>query len=419
MKIKNTKRFSLILCIVNSLIINAQEFPRFHTRRNLDTMKFERVSSKLNYYLDIGAYETAMELQGGFVSHHQFEHALNNHDVQRVNQLTGHDAVEYILDKAKGEKLVIINEMHHSAQHRVFTKQLLDGLWNEGFTHLGLEALGNDPVLDSMMQYDRYPIRIPEMQITYAEEPQFSELVRKGFDLGFQVFPYSMTSQQRKERATLSDRRARRLYRDLSMARNIIAILNADTDARLLIHCGYAHAVESIQDRHYNLGKEKWLAAFIKEMTGIDPLTIDQTILTDRTPIASHPFYYTREVDRATIFEDQYGIPFRPNTYFNTDLFVWHPSYHYDRGRPGWLIDQLGYESVHVKIKEVPDYPFLILAQYEHEDVRAVPADVIEVQDEQELMEKVLVLRKGFGYRIYVKDASGRVHLDDVVEIDP
>lgn len=49
-------------------------------------------------------------------------------------------ATDYIIEQAKKHQVVIINEAHHNSFHRVFTKSLLQKLFDNGYKNLGLEA---------------------------------------------------------------------------------------------------------------------------------------------------------------------------------------------------------------------------------------------------------------------------------------
>ena len=67
------------------------------------------------------------------------------------------DAVEYILEQAKKHQVLIINEGHHMPQHRVLSTQLLDGLKEQGFKHLGLETYYSSSKADSIIDRNGYP----------------------------------------------------------------------------------------------------------------------------------------------------------------------------------------------------------------------------------------------------------------------
>ena len=68
-------------------------------------------------------------------------------------------AIDFIVKQAKKNKIVIINEAHHNSSHRVFTKSLLQKLYDNGYKNLGLEALGNGEYLDSLLNQRKYPIK--------------------------------------------------------------------------------------------------------------------------------------------------------------------------------------------------------------------------------------------------------------------
>ena len=100
-------------------------------------------------------------------------------------------ALDYIVKQAKKHSVVIINEAHHNSSHRVFTRALLQNLYNEGYTNLGLEALGNGEYLDSLLNGRKYPVQSSGI---YTSEPQFGNLVRAALSIGFHVFAYENMS---------------------------------------------------------------------------------------------------------------------------------------------------------------------------------------------------------------------------------
>lgn len=93
------------------------------------------------------------------------------------------DAVDYLLEKAAGEQILILNEAHHKPQHRIFTRRLLRGLHEQGYRYFGLEALSNNPfdttglLLDTALQRRGYPLNSP-ITGTYVREPQMGLLIR-------------------------------------------------------------------------------------------------------------------------------------------------------------------------------------------------------------------------------------------------
>ena len=67
-----------------------------------------------------------------------------------------------------------------------------------------------------------------------------------------------------------------------------------ETDARVLVHAGYSHINESGE-----LAGAKPMAIRFRELTGINPLTIDQTTMLEHSVRAKEHPAYGRVVDRA------------------------------------------------------------------------------------------------------------------------
>lgn len=73
-----------------------------------------------------------------------------------VNQYNISDAYDEILNEAKDRQIIIISEAHLKPQHRIFAKQLIRGLSEYGFKHLGLETFSSinnsNQLLDSLIE---------------------------------------------------------------------------------------------------------------------------------------------------------------------------------------------------------------------------------------------------------------------------
>jgi uncharacterized iron-regulated protein len=65
-------------------------------------------------------------------------HYITGADSLFFNTFKAVNAKDYILERAKKEKIIIINEAHHNARHRSFTCSLLQGLYEDGYRYLGL-----------------------------------------------------------------------------------------------------------------------------------------------------------------------------------------------------------------------------------------------------------------------------------------
>src|SRR5690606_23968695 len=223
-------------------------------------------------------------------------------------------AAEYIIERSKNVRIIIINEAHHQPLHRVFTASLLQGLYESGFRYLGLEALAED----SLLNIRKWP------QISdgyYTSEPQFGNLIREASRVGFTLFGYESTEKGRE--------------RELGQARNILKILEGDPDAKILIHCGFGHVVE---DGHPSWGKA--MAGLVGELANIDPFTIDQVEFSERShPDYESQFYNNVIIDRTTVFVDHHNQPlhYRPDSAY-VAINVFHPRTRLISGRPDWLL---------------------------------------------------------------------------------
>jgi hypothetical protein len=165
------------------------------------------------------------------------------------------DAVDAIAALAAQRRIVMINEAHHDAHTRQLTLELLPRLRALGFTYFAAEALGeNDPDLAKR----GYPVR--KSGTEYLREPLYGDILREAVRLGFTLVPYdnALTGQARETA------QAEALYRK---------VFAKDPNARLFVHAGYAH-IDKVPGR---LGEWHPMAMQLEKLTGLVPLSIDQT----------------------------------------------------------------------------------------------------------------------------------------------
>ncbi|WKN41452.1 hypothetical protein [Tunicatimonas pelagia] len=289
-------------------------------------------------------------------------------------------ADDYILAQAEREQIVIINEAHHQPMHRVFTTSLLEGLYKRGYRFLGLEALAHS---DTLLNQRGYPVLGSGY---YTQEPQFGNLVRKALKLGFTVFPYETQIQVNGKE------------REIQQARNIEHMVKANPDAKFLIHCGFGHVVESEVP-----GWEKAMAGRVKEHTGINPLTINQEILTEHfSRETENPYFQLVDtLDYPAVFINANDEVFHGGKGDNRfDVRLFHPRTTFTNGRPSWLLMSRRRYLCSISDSTITiDYPVLVKAYAENESDEAVPIDVIELPEYHN--QKSLVLPEGkFSLRI-------------------
>jgi hypothetical protein len=173
----------------------------------------------------------------------------------------GVDAVDAITQAASSRRIVMINEVHHNPQTRALTLHLLPRLRAIGFNYLAVEALGNDPSLAER----GYPIRSSGTE--YLQEPLYGEILREALKLGFVLVPYEDDKAEGGVEA-----------REAGQARNLYQrVFAKDADARLVVAAGYAHVDKAVG----RLGSVRPMAMSLAELTGFDPLSIDQAQFLD------------------------------------------------------------------------------------------------------------------------------------------
>jgi hypothetical protein len=185
------------------------------------------------------------------------------------------DAVDAIAARAADRRIVLINEAHHDAHTRQLTIDLLPRLRALGFGYFAVEALSSKKD-DALMQRG-YPITSSGTE--YLHEPSYGDIVRMAIKLGFTVLSYDVDDPAIDEREA---GQARNLYRK---------VFARDPQAKLFVHAGYAH-IDKAKGR---LDNTTPMAAHLKELTGLEPLSIDQTQFREQIP--SRPGAYQQLAD--------------------------------------------------------------------------------------------------------------------------
>src|SRR6185295_2549384 len=88
-------------------------------------------------------------------------------------------------------------------------------------------------------------------------------------------------------------------------------VFRTDPQARVLVHAGYGHIDESSDPRRATM------AVYFKRLTGIDPFTVDQTVLAEHSEARfESPIYRAADEarlvgDKAVVLADATGTPIR------------------------------------------------------------------------------------------------------------
>ena len=295
------------------------------------------------------------------------------------------NARAYILARAAHEQIVMLNEAHHVPLHRVFTLSLLAGLYQRGYRYLGAETLSEG---DQGLAKRGYPVTSVEYATNsgyYTAEPQYGNLIREALRLGFKVFAYE--AHPNVPAADFARQR------EVQQARTIQKVLQADPTAKILIHAGYDHIREDSLGGSWG----KAMAGRVQELTGINPFTINQEKLSEKSaPRFENPYYKLGHAPQASVFLNPEGQVFAgPPGAYAFDVRVYHPPTHYQFGRPEWLLLDGRRKPYFIsKLDHSLAYPCLVFAYRQEEDSRvAVAADILEVRTPQD--HTALILEPG------------------------
>ena len=324
-----------------------------------------------------------------------------------------HPAIETIATLAKGRKAIFFNEAHNVPLTRTLTIQLLARLREDGYTHFAAETLYST---DTGLQQRGYPVADSGF---YTMEPICAEMVRTALELGFKVVAYETEEEGNGD------------VRENAQAKNLRdRVFRDDPDARLVVNAGYAH----IQENGRYLGGRS-MAQHFRKLTGIDPLTIEQTMLIEHPPgTENHPYYHA-VVDKLQprepiVFTHRSGDTWslKAKAY---DVSVFFPVEVVREGRPTWA--DLGGMRQPYSINGTlcqGQFPCLVEAIPFDEGSDAIPSDRVVLDPMQgsdnpddRLFHNIVEVRglmylKPGRYRLASQNAEGRVISRRDVKID-
>jgi hypothetical protein len=313
-------------------------------------------------------------------------------------------ALDAIVEQARDHRIVIVNEAHHVPQHRAFILQLLPRLRTQGFQYYAAEAMGEEDAQELQELKTRgYATRGTG---GYTNEPVFGDVIREALALGFKPVAYEHTSD-----TPTADKIDGINSREIGQCRNLMDRLFAkDPDARVIVHVGYSHAME--RPEKAKEGREIiWLAARLAGATGSDPLTIDQTMHTERGDATLATPQWQQAIkngwlDRPIVLSHGDGTfdvtgPFAGSV----DMQVLHPATKVIDGRPDWLVSATGRVAVSIPDEVRADSArILVQAFIQHESEDAIPFDLVILTPGEPRPK--LFLKPG-EYRIVVQDERG------------
>jgi hypothetical protein len=276
--------------------------------------------------------------------------------IQQLKDIKNVDAKRFIAFIASNYKVIMLNEASNKPLHRAFAYSLLDVLYNRGYRYLAMEMLNPMP--------DHELTKLTYKTGHFATEPVAGELIRQAIELGFRLVAYQ-DPQGNSHTPT---------ERDSIQALNIAKIFKDDPEAKIFVYGSYGNIAEkSITPDFIPMGM-----AF-KRITGIDPLTIDQTDMTEESNFSFGKAFYDAYVEKFPLTVP--SVPLINDEPVNVtgttlyDLTVIHPKTTYYFARPTWLA--LSNRRQPVSIKSKNQNIFLVQAYYQFESFGTKPGQVV------------------------------------------
>ncbi len=337
----------------------------------------------------IGEYKTAIQKMDLF-----FDPQKHSVIFKYNNELyKPYSASSYILNRAKKERIIIINESHIQPMHRVFTTSLLKGLYDEGYRYLALEAL-EAYGQDSILNIRKYPVIESGY---YTKEPQYGNMIREALKIGYKIVAYEYGGNDWS-------------HREEEQATNIKKILDKDSTAKILIHCGFGHGSE---DASFS---QKLMGGLVKDYCKIDPFTINQESWTEHSSHDYEDSYFiSLKAKYPAVFIDKKQNLLKGKDYSGYDIDIYHPRTQFINGRPDWLTlngSRKYYFLPKDKLLKI-NYPMLVLAYCSNEDSSiAIPVDIMELKSVND--NKALVLPVG-AYKIILRSSKGEEYVFNIV----
>jgi hypothetical protein len=317
------------------------------------------------------------------------------------------DALEAIESVAHRQQVIMINEEHRTSFHRASTLQLLRRLYAKGFRYFAAETLY---VEDAELQKRGFPTQNSGF---YTADPVYADVIRTALKLGYKIVPYEsmdMTCKSPEDNPEFcNDRRER------GQAQNLHdRILKNDPKAKILVHVGRGHNSKATNSKAFN-----FMGYYFKQITGIEPFTIDQLRFSERRITAlEHPLYryLTKQnmVQKPSVFQAANGKFY--NLGLGYDMVIFHPRLSYKNGRATFLEMNKERKAEKINLKKLKlnsknqifseNEPVLIQAFFASESADAVPIDQIIIYPQQQI--PVLMLPSGT-FRIRAMDKTGKI----------
>ena len=255
-----------------------------------------------------------------------------------LRDATAVPAIEEIVKRAKLTRIVILDENHLDPRDRAFALAVARALRPLGYSVLAIEALkgaaddGEARAKMAALVADKHARHSTGY---YFDDPVFADFLRQSLALGYQPVNYETTRTKYSADPKVAQGQREKDQADALMRRAVTAFPNA----KILIYVGEHHAAE--RPIAAEGGGVRMMADYLKETSGIDPLTIDQAGLSSLPMNRPNVDLYAAAEQKAPRQSTVLLLHGQPLTVGllagSVDLQVVHPPVALVHGRPTWL----------------------------------------------------------------------------------
>ena len=189
--------------------------------------------------------------------------------IQELKNIKNADAQRFITFIASNYRVIMLNEAITNPFTGLLPFRCSDDLYNRGFRYLAMEML--NPMPDQELNKLTYKTG------HFATEPVAGEMIRRPLKWDLNWLLMRIPMQQN----------ILRTERDSIQAENISQVLKEDSTAKIFVYAGYGHIAEKSTSPDFIP-----MGMAFKRISGIDPLTIDQTDMTEESNFSYGKAFY-------------------------------------------------------------------------------------------------------------------------------
>lgn len=332
-----------------------------------------------------------------------------------------------ILREAEDYNVLMLNESHIRPEHRLFVKSLLKDLYEKGYRVLLTEGLQ----IKNQLNQNGAPTSKDGLLLN---EPNYAQLFRYALKLGYTIEAYEYSGSEKWDDSVKLDKFGSVKYigynppdslimiydenglkeyfatdnREQGQAQNAYAAIAKHLPQKTIMMVGEGH----INETHERLGER------LKKLLGMDVLTIEQTMLSDKIFITDtlkndtlKPGYAAFIRYKSTRKGYQYNSP-----YFAADYIMANAIYPDKLGRPGYLFTDVEERKVYYPEKQAGSSADYLYAAYFSSEFKkfgnkAIAVDVLYVPAGSAAIP--LLLYPG-NYKLLRKHRNGATDIIDV-----